>query len=783
MKKKLFLSNKFCFFTWAAYHGGILILFLISMIFTKGIIFDADFTNMMPSATENKAAKIAEKSVTQNASRNIFILASHEDFSQAKTAAEKVYSLLKDEKSKFNSISLYSDMQSVSDVQDFIEQNRFLLLDKDIRNTLSSPDGAREFAQNALASVYGGFSMISLENLQSDPFLLDESNFKNYLSAITDSGTKLSPKDGVLARNFEGRWYVMIRAELTDEGAQLASKQNAVPLIYEKCLPLEKDGVRFAFYGSAFHSYKSSSSASAEISIISTISMLAVVFILLFVFRSPLPVIASVFSIACSMATAFFATHLIFGHIHMIALVFGTSLIGSCIDYSLHYFINWKNSKELDTPQKIRSHLFNGLSLSLISTELCFLLLAFAPFALLKQMAVFSFAGILSSFLTVTGFFTLFKLPPVEKREIPLIKKYESATNFFTGKNTSKKLCRHSGLFVSVFIFAASCLIIALRHDDIKIKNNLSNLYKMEGRLKDDTITAYQVLSYNPTSWLVVSADSVEELLLTEEKLTPLLPDRYICTSRFIPSQHSQKQSIQAVENLLPFASQQFASLGFDQDSRECAAELKKSVAEAKKHFITPDDTLPVTLQSLLNMLYVGRVEDKYYSIILPSNISDEAFYKNLADSYDNVYYENKVSDINAGLDHLTSLILLMFMIAFVVIAVVMKFFYSWKDTLKIISIPVLSILTIVAVFALAGLKIEFFCITGVILVFGLGLDYIIYRTQNKTDASESFAILLSFLTTAISFGALALSSFVPVHVIGLSIFSGLTTAFLCAIL
>ena len=44
----------------------------------------------------------------------------------------------------------------------------------------------------------------------------------------------------------------------------------------------------------------------------------------------------------------------------------------------------------------------------------------------------------------------------------------------------------------------------------------------------------------------------------------------------------------------------------------------------------------------------------------------------------------------------------------------------------------------------------------------------------------EPFAIALSFLTTAISFGALALSSFVPVHMLGLSIFLGLTTAFFC---
>ena len=47
----------------------------------------------------------------------------------------------------------------------------------------------------------------------------------------------------------------------------------------------------------------------------------------------------------------------------------------------------------------------------------------------------------------------------------------------------------------------------------------------------------------------------------------------------------------------------------------------------------------------------------------------------------------------------------------------------------------------------------------------------------------EKEAITLSFLTTAISFGSLALSSFVPVHVLGLSILTGLSAAFICTIL
>ena len=51
-------------------------------------------------------------------------------------------------------------------------------------------------------------------------------------------------------------------------------------------------------------------------------------------------------------------------------------------------------------------------------------------------------------------------------------------------------------------------------------------------------------------------------------------------------------------------------------------------------------------------------------------------------------------------------------------------------------------------------------------------------RTVERDKTLEPLAIMLSFITTIISFGALALSSFVPVHLIGLVIFLGLATAY-----
>ena len=181
--------------------------------------------------------------------------------------------------------------------------------------------------------------------------------------------------------------------------------------------------------------------------------------------------------------------------------------------------------------------------------------------------------------------------------------------------------------------------------------------------------------------------------------------------------------------------------------------------------------------------------------MLLPTQVTDYTTYRSLADTDDNVYFISKSQDISTDLDNLTAMILKFFVVAYVLMFIMLRFFYSWKQAFKIISVPLLIILVVVAVFALFNIHMEFFSVTGLILVFGLGLDYIIYMMENEkktkhsdmpaadtlseTAVLEPFATMVSFVTTIISFGALALSSFKPVHLIGLSIFIGLATAYI----
>lgn len=809
-------SNKHYLFAWAAFHALVFLSFALMFVLRGGIAMDADLFNMLPKPNMDRAFAVADERLTEKTGLGIFVMASHEDFDKAKGAIEAAYSKLKDSP-RFKTLSLYSTPEAIGEVTDFVQKYRYNLLDNGTAARLCEAGGAEEFAQNALAKAYSAFTFSSLESLDSDPFMLGEHSLQNYLISLQNSGTAMSPRDGVLSSLFEGKWYVMMTGTLSKAGSALASKTNGVAQIYDVCGPLEKDGVRFIYSGTPFHSYKSSSEAAKEVSVISTVTLLSVVILLLSVFHSPLPIAVSVASIMLSMLTAMAVTFAIFGKIHVLTMVFGTSLIGSCIDYSLHFFVNWKAHSRLKCGGEVRSHLMRGLLMSLVSTELCYLVLAFAPFTLLKQMSVFSLFGIASSFFTVAGVYPLINMPKGERNialleriinRLPPQKRLLSKASLDNSGEirkgprpavSSKK--GKASLITTLSFFAITLGTLAVFRGNIRIHNNVHRLYQPKGRVSEDSVLCYKVTQYDPRGWFIITGESVEDTLEREERLTARLAKAnegkekggYIATTQYIPSIAKQRRSYEAAANLLPLTAEQAAALGLDEGA---ADEVYASYEDAKDKYITPDSGgIPAALYSAVGTTWLGLIDGRYYSIVLPASITDEAVYDEIAESEDGIYFEEKVRDIGRDLDRLTRMILMMFVIAYAIIFAVIRTFYDWHHTLKIASIPLLIVLVITALFAAMGIDLEFFSIVGMILVFGLGLDYVIYMIENEKRKSvsppedngtallEPFAIALSFLTTAVSFGALALSSFVPVHMLGLSIFLGLSTAFLCTIL
>ena len=794
MKNKSLLLNKNYLPAWIIYHAAVLVFFVITLIAFPGKVgIDSDLFNLVPKSISMASVKKADDKMMAVTSQNIFILVANEDFKEAKRVAEKVYGQLEGSKN-FESISLYSDVGAMSEITDFLYENRWNLIDeKTADDILSSQDAAADFAMNALAQAYSGFTMLPLDNLESDPFLITEYNLHNYLGAVQNAGTAMSVKDGVLASHFDGKWYVMIRGILSVSGAKLASKNNAITEIYAACNSVNNGdasgNTTFVYSGTPFHSHESSNSASREISIIATVSMLVVIVLLIFIFRSVKPLLFSVGAILLSVGAAFIATLAVFHKMHVITLVFGTSLIGSCIDYSLHFFTHWAGNQKFNSGKEITNHILSGLLMAIISTGICFAILLFAPFAILKQMSLFCLTGLISSFLTTVAIYPYIKLP-AERGNVRFTTGFEKVVSVLEQKWVGRTVI--SALFI------ISVLLIAVFHKNVKVKNDLLTLYNMKGRLLEDEITASKVIQYTPGGWYIVSGDSEEDVLQNEEALRHDFENitegavGYVSTTNFVPSIQMQKKSQAAYEKLLSMAEAQFESLGYSSDEAAMLSEkMRKDFSDSKDAYVSIEaGNVPDFITSAISSAWLGKIDGKYYSVVLPTKVTEYTTYRSLVENNDNAFFISKSQDISADLDKLTVMVLKFFVVAYILMFIMLKFFYSWKQAFKIISVPFLIILVVVAVFATCKINLEFFSVTGLILVFGLGLDYIIYMMENEkkkneaaastdsTSVLEPFATLVSFVTTIISFGALALSSFKPVHLIGLSIFIGLATAY-----
>ena len=779
------LSNKNYLKVWLAYHLGLFAFFaLVFCINPSRISIDADLFNMFPRPFEEEGIRNADEKLTENVGQNVFILVSHQDFSKAKEAAVSVYNKLSASEN-FKSLSLYSDIDQLKEITDFVYDYRWNLLSDEDIELINSDGGAQLFAQNALAQAYSPFTILPLDNLDSDPFMLAESNLNNYLLAVRKSGTSMYAKDGLLAASKDGVWYVMLRGILSKKGASLASKDNGIAEIYSICSPLEKDGLKFIYSGTPFNSHQSSTEAMKEITIISTVSLLVVIILLLFVFRSPLPVIFSIISIFISIITALVATLAVFKKMHILTLVFGTSLIGSCIDYSLHFFTQWAGNPNIKSGQEIRNHLLKSLVMAIASSVLCYAILIFAPFNVLKQMSVFSLTGLLSSFLTTMAIFPYISLP--EGKRVIKISKVLRETNH-------KRAKKYFGRVAVTILFLFSIAVLLINHKNFAVKNDLSRLYTMEGRLLEDRIKAVEITKYNPSGWFIIRGQSEEKALEVEYDLACKLNKAFdgqlgfISTSNFVPSIEHQKKSREACRKLLEIAPEQFENLGFDSSyTRDLIADFNQS----ENQFVSfTNNNVPQYIASSISTAWLGLMDDGYYyTVLMPNILEDLELMRKFADEDPNVFFVNKMSDMGRDLDKLTLMIIKFFAIAYLLIFVMLKFFYNWKQSFKIISVPVLIVLMTAAIFSLSKIDLEFFSVTGLILVFGLGLDYIIYMMENEKKKTmdsktlEPFATLLSFITTIISFGALSLSNFQPVHLMGLSIFIGLATAYISSIL
>lgn len=680
MKKNIF-SGKKSAAVWIALHGVVFLTLAVLYLFGTRFKINTNLFDILPKTNASREVSAADNAVSAKTGRIFIVLVKDKDFSSAKKNAEKFYNILNipENRNLFEKIDFYVDSNSMNEITDFYYKNRLVLLDEKTSASLETTDGVADFIEESLLNIFSG--LIPKEHIEDDPFALGEYTLSNALSTILNTGTAMSVHDGVLCAYDDDSCYIMLRGILTPEGSLITNKSSGVKKIYECAQIVKKDlhdlerehnsKLEFIYSGVPFHSYESSSTAQTEIAVISTVSILLIIVLCFFVFRNGVPIVCSVGAVVLSVLYALSAVLVVFKEIHILTFVFGTTLIGTCLDYSVHFFVRWKGDDSLHSGIEIRKKLLKGLTLSLVSTEICYVILFFAPFTVLKQVAVFSFSGILSSYATAVFLYPLIKLPEKNRR----ISCMPKEPRFFTRKfKTAALILFAAGIGITAVLFGRQ----------IHIENDLKSFYSMKGELQKSEMTANAILNSGSSGWYFIVKGSTKDELFENEfnfckKLDGVISEcgdknmTYNSVTKFIPPKSEQKKSYASIENLLPYIQDQFVILGYDKtEAKELSEKFKSAYYEKAADVLDFETGVPEFIKNAVSSLWIGEIDSEWFSVVMPMHFKDSQLCKNLASQDENVFFMNKTSDVSAELNVLTKLIFVFLVAAFFIMTVVL---------------------------------------------------------------------------------------------------------------
>jgi predicted exporter len=768
-------TRRFHLPVWIGFHVLLLCLFVL----TTPIRVDSDLFSILPDSNASLAVSRADRKLSTALNGSFSVLVGHKDFLTAKMVATELVAGIHGHPA-LDKVTLNVDNSQARSFQDFLFESRYRCLPPETLRDLEMGNVDR-IASDAFQVVSSPVSVGALEQLDRDPFLLSYRSLQWFLESGFLSNSALEPRDGVLTAEFGGKWYVLINFHLRESGMNIRTNGHVVPVLFSLATNIQQrtPGLDIVFTGVPFHSYESASRAQSEIAVISMAATAMLVCVLVLIFFSLIPLGATVLTMVTGIAAGMAATFMVFREVHLFTVVFGTSLIGVSVDYAVVFFAEWMNPRESRKGQDIIRRIFFAIGIGLVTTLVSYLVLLFAPFPLLQQMAVFSSVGLLSTFLSVILILPYLKPPRLLRRNIPIkalsavLRGYE---RFFALRSWLR------WLILGLVVMATVGGLLRVRP-----VNDLRLMYHMPPRLAAWESRAARIMNLGFSSiYYIVRGANAEDTLQREEALTTRLDDAiaegrlggYVATSRMLPSRARQDLAYQLVGTvLMPRAERQMRALGF---GAAALVALKADYRAQAGSYLDSDRLFALPFSTLTRSLWIGDVDGETFSAVLPLRVRDTASLGALARDLSGVTLVNKVDDINRTMQQLSSIALILTGLAYAMIFAGLWWLYDLPTAFKLCLVPVSASIITVAILGYAGLPFNILAIVGLILVSGIGSDYAVFFEEGHARrAVTMLAVTLSLLSNVSSFGALSFSSLAGVF--GLTVTLGVAISFLLA--
>ncbi|MDO5320337.1 MAG: hypothetical protein Q4G65_17045, partial [bacterium] len=588
----------------------------------------------------------------------------------------------------------------------FLDGRKAGLLSPETRQLLL--DG--KYAEVSTAAAARLFSPAPpLFSVKGDPFLLGT----DYAMSLQ---TNLSPgwslKDGYPACEREGRHFLLQMLDLEGDVTAAVAQCRARAEDFNRTTT---DDVRIWCSGPIFHTVHSTERAKMEINVLSCVSTILVAVLGWLLFRSLRFVPQLLVCIGAAFLVAAGTLFAVFPHPHVLTFVFGTSLIGLSVDYVYH-------ARAAGDVRRI----LKQLSFSLLTTLACFSPLLFSEVGALRQMAVFTMAGLVAVYLCVLAW----------------------PSGGHPSESVPAKEKAGSGWSLPAWLVYGLTVLVILGTFRIEVASDPSTFYKPDGYLVEGERRFASLSPTDMSKIAYVQGNTLQECLEREESagLRGL--------SAIIPSLKRQRENADLIARLyareggrymgitglkVPETPPKGEFLDAEQVERGGLKRVVDSFRTAKSGLVMP---CPADFET----------RDPHVAVFEPRRVLQQIFDR---------FYLSTLKLLGISLAVLSVLLLALFR----------------RDVLRYAGPLGWSIAATLGVLGWLGIPVTNFTLLCFFVMVGLGLDYVIFHRGSPTPETRR-TVLFSFLSSLVGLGLLAFTEFPVTRSMGVTFASGLFFAY-----
>jgi predicted exporter len=757
--------------------GWLLLVLVIGVTFfsnTKDFLdTETDILALLPSEEHDQVVDAALKQFSGQAGRKVLFLVGAADASSARNAGADFAAALKANPG-FASVQFELQNPLAQTLKAYAPYQQVLLSQQD-RARLAAGD-TQAIYRDAQRALYTPAGFARATSAGEDPLGL----LSNFLLAQVPPLGAVQLNDGVLTVEGEGRHWVLVVAEIKDSAFATATQTQVMPDIQTASARARDAGAEVLGSGLLLHAAYATNKAHQEVSTFGLVSLLGTILLLLFVHRSMRPVMMSAASILIGLMAALIVSHWAFGRVHLLTLVFGSSLIGVAADYSTYFLTDAFRVPRRWQGRDALRQVAPGVLLGLATALTAYAVLMCTPFPALRQIALFSAVGLSVACGCVLCLFPLMR-PPQAPNVSPIIERGLRAL-------LPRPLNRIGGMILVLIVLLAVIGLPRLRvvNDLHLLQASPPELLKSEQRVR--------TLLHNPaeSQFMLITGASEEDVLQREEALRPLLDHlqtegaiaSYAALTRALPSRGTQTQDADLMHSLdgpKGLLEKILTEMGY---SAKTVAARMRDVRSARNARLTPDLWLNSPAAASYRHLWLGKISDRYATVVTLGGIHDLAALRALNGQVPGVRLVDKVGDISELLARFQRMTILIVVIGYLAVLLLFSLRYGWRSALRVVGSPALASAATLGLFGLIGEPLNLFSTFALLLVLGIGIDYAIFLREGRdSPLSSLIAVLVCAATALLSFGVLAFSGTPFIHSFGLTMLSGISLAVIIALL